>query len=157
MRTSGKWGKFWLLKLNSTLKVKIDCPQNNRDHLNQGVLHLWSKFGDPSLNVFRVIARTSKWLTHKHTHGHTDTPTDADNGNTRGPKLASGKNSDTRAFNSPGARFNIKMTSYQYRKSHCGDKTILPPSYLHNGISYTGKMASLYWIRARIYSTHLNP
>ena len=46
----------------------------------------------------------------------------------------------------PGGWFNIKMTSYQYRKSHCGDKTILRPSYLHNGISYTGKMASLYWI-----------
>ena len=48
----------------------------------------------------------------------------------------------------PGPRFNIKMTSYQYRKSHCGDKTILRPSYLHNGISYTGKTTSLYWIRA---------
>ena len=41
------------------------------------------------------------------------------------------------------------MTSYQYRKSHCGDKTIWRPSYLHNGISYTGKMISLYWIRAQ--------
>ena len=49
---------------------------------------------------------------------------------------------------SSGPRFNIKMTSYQHRKSHCGDKTILRPSYLHNGISYTGKMISLYWIRA---------
>ena len=49
----------------------------------------------------------------------------------------------------PGPRFNIKMTSYQYRKSHCGDKTILRQSYLHNGISYTGKMTSLYWIRAQ--------
>ena len=48
-----------------------------------------------------------------------------------------------------GGWFNIKMSSYQYRKSHCGDKTILRPSYLHNGISYTGKMASLYWIRAQ--------
>ena len=47
----------------------------------------------------------------------------------------------------PGGWFNIKTTSYQYRKSHCGDKTILRPSYLHNGISYTGKMTSLYWIR----------
>ena len=45
--------------------------------------------------------------------------------------------------------FNIKMLFYQYRKSHCGDKRILRPSYLHNGISYTGKMASLYWIRAQ--------
>ena len=48
----------------------------------------------------------------------------------------------------PGPRFNIKMSSYQYRKSHCGDKTVVRSSYLHNGISYTGKMTSLYWIRA---------
>ena len=47
-----------------------------------------------------------------------------------------------------GSRFNIKMISYKYRKSHCGDKTILRPSYLHNGISYTGKMTSLYRIGA---------
>ena len=47
-----------------------------------------------------------------------------------------------------GGWFNIKMTSYQYRNSHCGDKTILRSSYLHNGISHTGKMTSLYWIRA---------
>ena len=40
------------------------------------------------------------------------------------------------------------MTSYQYSKTHCGDTTKLRPSYLHNGISYTGKMTSLYWIRA---------
>ena len=33
---------------------------------------------------------------------------------------------------------------YQYRKSHCGDKTILRPSYLNNGISYTNKTTSLY-------------
>ena len=52
---------------------------------------------------------------------------------------------------SPGPWFNIKMTSYQHRKSHCGDKTILRPSYLHNGIFYTGKMASLYWIRALVF------
>ena len=50
----------------------------------------------------------------------------------------------------PGPQFNIETTSYQYRKSHCGDKTILRPSYLHNGISYTGKMTSLYWIRAQV-------
>ena len=47
-----------------------------------------------------------------------------------------------------GPWFNKKMLSYQYRKSHCGDKTVLQPSYLHNGISYTGK-TSLYWIRAQ--------
>ena len=44
-----------------------------------------------------------------------------------------------------GSWFNIKMTSYQYRKSQCGDKTVVRSSYLHNGISYTGKMSSLYW------------
>ena len=50
-----------------------------------------------------------------------------------------------------GPRFNKKMTSYQYRKSHCGDKTILRPSYLHNEISYTGKMTSLYWIKQDLF------
>ena len=49
----------------------------------------------------------------------------------------------------PGPWFNIKMSSYQYRKSHYGDKTILRPSYLHNGISYTGKMIYLHWIRVQ--------
>ena len=47
-----------------------------------------------------------------------------------------------------GPWFNIKMLSYQYRKSHCGDKTVVRLSYLYNGISYTGKMSSLYWIGA---------
>ena len=50
------------------------------------------------------------------------------------------------------ALIQYKMTSYQYRISHCGDKTILRPSYLHNGISYTDKMTSLYWIKALVFS-----
>ena len=45
----------------------------------------------------------------------------------------------------PGPWFNIKMASHQYRKFHCGDKTVVRSSYLHNGISYAGKMTSLYW------------
>ena len=36
----------------------------------------------------------------------------------------------------PGPRFNIKMSSYQHRKSHCGDKTVVRSSYIE------------YWIRA---------
>ena len=48
------------------------------------------------------------------------------------------------------------MTSYQYRKYHCGDNTILRPSYLHNGISFTGKMTSLYWNRGP-YSQQSRP
>ena len=50
----------------------------------------------------------------------------------------------------PGPRFNTKMSSYQYMNPHCGDKTIVRSSYLHNGISYTGKMSFLYWIRAQV-------
>ena len=46
--------------------------------------------------------------------------------------------------------FNIKMPPCQYRKSNYGDKTVLWPSYLHNGISYTWKMTSLYWPRAML-------
>ena len=46
------------LKLNLTLKVKVNHPQNNR-HLNQGLLHLWSKFGDPSLGV--ELSRGQTW------------------------------------------------------------------------------------------------
>ena len=49
---------------------------------------------------------------------------------------------------------NIKMSSFQYRKSHCGDKTVVRSSYLHNGISYTGKMISLYWIGAQSINNH---
>ena len=51
-----------------------------------------------------------------------------------------------------GPQFNIKMSSYQYRKSHCGDKTVVRSSYLHNGISYNGNTASLYWIRAQVFN-----
>ena len=48
------------------------------------------------------------------------------------------------------------MSSYRYRKSHCGDKTVVRSSYLHNGISYTGKMTSFYWIRALGVKGHGN-
>ena len=41
-----------------------------------------------------------------------------------------------------GAWFNSQMSSYQCRKSHCGDKTVVRSSYLHNKISYTGTMTS---------------
>ena len=51
-----------------------------------------------------------------------------------------------------GAWFNIKIPSYQYRKSHCGDKMILCPPFLHNRVSHTGKMTFLYWIRALVAS-----
>ena len=48
------------------------------------------------------------------------------------------------------------MPFYQYRKSHFGKKTILRPSYLHNGISYAGKTTSLYWIGAQLLCSDVN-
>ena len=66
-RTSSKWGKFWLISLIWPWSSRSIIPKNNRD-LNQGLLHLWSKFGDSSLNGWWVIARTSWWLTDRHTH-----------------------------------------------------------------------------------------
>ena len=53
----------------------------------------------------------------------------------------------------PGPRFNIKMSSNQYRKSRCGDKTVVKSSDLHNVNSYTGKMSSLYWIGAQVLNS----
>ena len=49
-----------------------------------------------------------------------------------------------------GPWLNIQMMSCQYRKYHCGDKTILQPSYLHSRISYTRKM-SLYWMVSLLF------
>ena len=61
----------------------------------------------------------------------------------------------------PGPWFNKKMSSYQYRKSHCGNKTVVRSSYLHNGISYAGKITSFYWIsppkcKSFIHSPYIN-
>ena len=47
--------------------------------------------------------------------------------------------------------FDIKLSSYQYRKSHCEVKTVIRSSYLHNAISYTVRKSSLYWIGALVY------
>ena len=55
-----------------------------------------------------------------------------------------------RKFSAPEPWINIKMLSYQYTKSYCGDKTVVRSSYLHTGISYTGKMSSLYWFRNQV-------
>ena len=46
--------------------------------------------------------------------------------------------------------FSIKILSYQYKKSYCEDKTILRPSYLHNGIFFSAKMAFSIWIMAQV-------
>ena len=59
-------------------QVKFDLedqsrsPHKTKRDLNQGVLHLCSKFGDSSLNGWRVIARqTRDWHTDRQTLTHT--------------------------------------------------------------------------------------
>ena len=61
---------------------------------------------------------------------------------------------DDLGLKEPGPWFNIKMSSYQYRKSHCGDKTVVRSSYPHNGISYTCK-TSLYWDSPQITNIYI--
>ena len=101
----------------------------------------------PSLNPDRFLAPLpSNWawlsVTHLPTHSRFH----------RVPNVVTlcGFNQYHRRQNEEtGSWFNIKMSYYQCRKTHCGDKTILRSSYLHNGIPYTGKTISLYWIRAQ--------
>ena len=45
-----------------------------------------------------------------------------------------------------GPWFYKNILSYPYKKSHYGDKTVIRSFNLHNGVSYMGKMASLYQI-----------
>ena len=52
--------------------------------------------------------------------------------------------------------FNLKMPYYRYRKFHCGDKTILPRSYLHNGTSYTCETTYSCCIRAQCEMGRVN-
>ena len=48
------------------------------------------------------------------------------------------------------ALIQYKMLSYQYRKSHCEDKTVVRLFYLHNGNLYMGKTTFLFWISPQI-------
>ena len=65
--------------VNFDFEVKFDLegqgqsPKKTNRDLNQGLLHLWSKFGDPSYNGWWVIARTGLWLTHGRPDGRTHT------------------------------------------------------------------------------------
>ena len=72
--TSSKWGQFWVWSLIWPWRSRSIAPKNNRD-LNQGVLLLWTKFGDPSLNGWWIIAQTISWLTDTQTHRHTQATT----------------------------------------------------------------------------------
>ena len=64
-------GKFWLWSWIWPWRSRSITPKNNKN-LNQGLLHLLSKFGDSSLNGWWVIARTILV-----TDGRTDVQTQA--------------------------------------------------------------------------------
>ena len=49
--SSGEARKFDFLSQIWPWRSRSIAPQNNKDH-NQRILHLWSKFGDPSLNAW---------------------------------------------------------------------------------------------------------
>ena len=97
--TSSKWGKFWLWSSIWPWRPRSIVPQNNRN-LNQGLLHLWSKFGDPSLNGWWIIARTSSWLTDTWTHTHI---------HTQATTIPEGQNWP-RVMISPAQELTIKMS-----------------------------------------------
>ena len=55
-------------------------------------------------------------------------------------------------------RLRSKKTSKLRVTGLCeGNSPVLRPSYLHNGVSYTGKMPPLYWIRAKVPLAHIGP
>ena len=104
MRTSSKWGKIRLPSIIWPWSSRLITPQNDR-HLNQGVLHLYFKFGDSSLNGWWVIMQTSKWLIHTQTHRLTDTQTGA-------MTIPEGQNW-------PRVKMVIRMATYTQHKFKC--------------------------------------
>ena len=52
-------------------RSRLIALKNIRD-LYQGLLYLWSKFGDPSLKGSWVIVRKSMWIPHTRTDWHTN-------------------------------------------------------------------------------------
>ena len=50
---------------------------------------------------------------------------------------------------------HIEVPSYQYRKSHCGDKTAVRSSYLHNGISCSSKVTRIHLYIESAHWSHI--
>ena len=95
-----KMGWILTLKLNLTLKIKVNCPpppppkKKKKKKKTIGTLtKVFCIFG-PNLAILAWTGpelsrgQASDWHTDRQTHTHTD----AGNDNTRRPKLASGKN-----------------------------------------------------------------
>ena len=118
--------KFWLWLNIWPWRSRSITAQRNRD-LNQVALHLWYKFGDPSLNGPWVIARINMWLTNRltHTRTHTHTNTDAGNDNTRRPNLASVKNHWT------GIQLHCCLIVQIHMATNYCDNAIIQYEYIH--------------------------
>ena len=71
-RTGSKCGRFVIWSYIWSWRSRTIAPQND-SYLEQGRLHIWSTFGDPSFNGWCVIVRTNSWLTHIRTDRQTDT------------------------------------------------------------------------------------
>ena len=148
--TSSKWGKFWLWSLIWSWRSRSITCKNNRD-LNQDLLHLWSKFGDPTLNGSRVIAQTSKWLTHRPTHTHMDTHTDAGDDDTRRPKRASGKK---KLHITPAtARIKIAIFIGHYLYLHGPLKFKITNTFEYINVQFTNYHVWLYSKRSDLIGT----
>ena len=80
--------QFFTLKLNLTLKVKVNHPKN------KGILtKVFYTYGANLVILAWTGVELSRGQASDYrTHGRTDTQTDAGNDNTRRPKLALGKN-----------------------------------------------------------------
>ena len=66
-------GRVWLLSYIWSWRSRSIAPQGNRD-LNQCLLHLWYKFGYPSLNGSELSrGQASDWYTHTHIRKHKQT------------------------------------------------------------------------------------
>ena len=73
-------GVFFNLKLNFILS-RSTCPNSNNRDLNQGILHLRSKFGDPGLNG-NELSRGQARDYRRQMDGRIHRQTDAGNNNT---------------------------------------------------------------------------
>ena len=87
--TCPKWGT--LLSLIWPWRSRSIVPEINRN-LNQGLLHLWCKFGDPSLTGWWIIVQTNSWLTDTPTHTHTCAQATAIPEGQNWPRVTSEKN-----------------------------------------------------------------
>ena len=101
----------------------------------------WLRLGKPMKPEAINVPGLSKWLQGKEEPGSA---------------IFSASTCRGGVFHRPGPWFNIKMSSYQYRKFHCGDKTVVRSSYLHNGISYTESytestpcLSEIFWVQEK--------